>query len=49
MPDAFVMRMKVIGENSHADDPQLIREPDGDQFLKRAPDSPALKAGHGTP
>ncbi len=36
------------GTNSRTDDPKLIREPDGDQLLKLAPDSPALKAGLGT-
>ena len=29
--------------------PFIWREPDGDQLLKLAPDSPALKAGKGTP
>jgi hypothetical protein len=36
------------GADNRTDDPKLIREPDGDQLLKLAPDSPALKAGHGT-
>ena len=37
------------GADSQTADPKLIREPDGDQLLKLAPDSPALKAGKGTP
>ena len=37
------------GADSQSADPKLIREPDGDQLLKLAPDSPALKAGKGTP
>ena len=39
----------AAGADSQSADPKLIREPDGDQLLKLAPDSPALKAGKGTP
>jgi hypothetical protein len=37
------------GADSQSADPKFIREPDGDKLLKLAPDSPALKAGKGTP
>ncbi len=40
---------KPAGADSQSANPMLVREPDGDRLLKLAPDSPALKAGKGTP
>ena len=37
------------GSSSETVDPKLVREADGDHFLKLAPDSPALKSAKGTP
>jgi hypothetical protein len=47
--DNWFWNWKPAGANSQSPDPKLVREPDGDQLLKLAPDSPALKAGKGTP
>lgn len=54
-PDTITIRgngfwnWKPSGADSQSTDPMLIREPDGDHLLKLSPDSPALKAGKGTP
>jgi hypothetical protein len=48
-PDTTSSSWNPTGEGSESADPKLIREPDGNQLLKLAPDSPALKAGKGTP
>ncbi len=40
---------KPAGADSQSADPMLVREPEGDQLLKLAPGSPALKAGKGSP
>jgi parallel beta-helix repeat protein len=53
-PDAVTMRgnwfwnWNPTGADGQSADPMLIREPEGDQFLKLAPESPALKVGKGT-
>lgn len=54
-PDSITIRgnhfwnWNPAGADSQSADPKLIREPDGDQLLKLASDSPLLKAGKGTP
>ena len=53
-PDAVTIRgnwfwnWNPVGADGQSADPMLIREPEGDQFLKLAPESPALKVGKGT-
>lgn len=46
--DNWFWNWNPAATNSQSADPLLVREPDGDQLLKPAPDSPALKAGKGT-